>query len=38
MKKILNNTKIENVITIIGSIIFIPTWIFTMIGLIKYFI
>jgi len=38
MKKILNNTKIENIITIIGSVIFIPMWIFTMIGLIKYFI
>ena len=38
MKKTLNKIKIENIITIVGSIIFIPMWIFTMIGLIKYFI
>tara|TARA_B100000035_G_scaffold12708_1_gene10556 strand:+ start:612 stop:731 length:120 start_codon:yes stop_codon:yes gene_type:complete len=38
MRKVINNIKLETLITIIGSLIFIPMWIFTIIGLINEYV
>ena len=36
MNKVINNIKLENIITIVGSIVFIPLWLIVMYeGLIK---
>jgi len=38
MRKVINNIKLETIITIISSLVFIPMWIFTIISLINEYV